>query len=101
MIQKNSEIAIFTSGCQRYKFTVKVEFLKKCHKPDTYEPYELMNIYHINRYLHSNVGPAIVDLVTGNEEYWINGEQLTKENSEKLKHKNEFDKKFMDMLEEE
>lgn len=95
-----SELHTFQSGDQRFQFTVKGDFLKKCPTPETVETYELMTKYKLNQFLHNPMGPAITRLKDNFVEYWLDGQLVPKEVGEKIAHNASFQTKLTDVINE-
>lgn len=102
----------FTSECGKFKFTVDAEFFSRFRfwhqKEDrmmsfdevvaklSQEPvYNLMTQYNLKNYLHNENGPAILYLETGYVAFFKNGEQLSKEEGEKMVYNSDYHK-FID-----
>lgn len=83
------ETFTFVSTCGRFEFTVKKAFAKRVSVAD-YDVYDLMTKYNMAEHLHNPRGPAIVHLGTDYKEAWMDGKQLSKEESEKFFHGLEF-----------
>lgn len=85
----------FISNCGKFQFTIKITF-----QPSTEDNnvYDLMSKYHMNDYLHNDSGPAIIHLGNGHQEYWLNGKQLTKEESSIMCHNCAFANDLNDIL---
>lgn len=96
-----SEISKFTSGDNRFIFTVKSDFLAKCPDYAKIDTYELMTKYKLNQYLHNPTGPAIQRLKDGFIEYWIDGQVVPKEVGAKIAHTHQFNEKLTSVISDE
>lgn len=86
----------------RFQFTVKRDWYIKMSngeiKPEEYNVYDLMNQFKMKNFLHNTIGPAIIDLKTGNQTYMIDGKPLTEEDSKKMRHTMEFNNAINGLL---
>lgn len=85
-----------------WQFTVKVKFVQTCYWHESLSFYDLMSKTNITDYLHNTVGPAVINLDTGEIEYWDNGKYIEKDTDEwkRIFHIQEFNKKFAKFLED-
>jgi hypothetical protein len=90
-MKTDNESVTFFDSTGRFQFTVKLEFTRKvCSRPTEYDNYDLITLFKINRYLHNTSGPAIIDTVTKNISWWLNGNKLSKEDAERMVHNSKF-----------
>lgn len=91
------ETKSFIANGKKFQFTVKIEFFKKV-SIDAWSVYELMSKFYMADYLHNPIGPAIIHLDTGHQEFWLNGKQVPEEVASKMRHTISFNNDLMDML---
>lgn len=91
------ETKSFIANGNKYQFTVKIEFMKKVDVTE-WSVYELMSKFQMANYLHNSIGPAIIHLDTGHQEFWLNGKQVSEETASKMRHTISFNNDLMDML---
>lgn len=106
-----NEIVIFRLKDQSAELSVKLDFFKyiyfwqekegrasnleeKIKIMSEESMYHLINTYKITNYLHSETGPAIINLVSGEKLYFVNGKQIPKEKADKII----FDSSFNDYM---
>lgn len=93
----------FTEKSGNFQFTVKSEFLKIVPNPAEFDHMILCAEKNLPAFLHNPVGPATVPLFEkgkDNSEYWINGEQVSGEEEEKLKKLYQFNSKLTEFIKE-
>lgn len=92
----------FTTENGRFTVSILVTFIERNQRfnPDllTENMYDLVNRYNIQKYLHNEIGPAIIDHKNNVVQFWIKGKQLDKETAEKMQYRISFDNKFDDFL---
>lgn len=97
-----SESYTFISSCNSFQFTIKSKFLDRYGiDPKTERVYILMTQYNLKDYLHNQEGPAIIDLNTRQESYYIDGKFVNPNDGTKLSQKFNFNKKLTRMFEVE
>ena len=96
-----SDTITFTTSDNKFQFTAKSDFLKRCPKPQEEDVYNLMTRYGLGQYIHSTTGPAVIINDENKKEYWINGKELSPEESAKIEHSHNFNSKLSDTLNEE
>ena len=94
-----NELFSFKTADGRFQFTVKGEFVRRCHNPNEYDSYDLMNQFYLSDFLHNPAGPAIIHLGSNIVEYWLNGKKLNDEEGKKISHDYNFNNKLMSDLE--
>lgn len=92
-----SELHTFKDVNNRFSFTVKSEFLQKCPNPSTQTCYDLFSKFYLLGYIHNPKGPAVINLKTNEDSYWIDGRLIdvdSPEDAKKMRHNYEFNKKL-------
>jgi hypothetical protein len=93
---KNGTIT-FATADGNFRFTVRDNFPAK-RILGALNSYELVNDHHLIQYLHNEVGPAMENLLTGRNEYFLNGEQIEKEKVERIKHNKHFNESIEESI---
>lgn len=93
-----SEFYTFKTGDNKFQFTVKAEFLKKCENPTTVSIHDLLTVHKLNQYLHNTSGPAITRLRDNLMEYWVDGQKVSEEEGKRIEHNYKFNNKLMEEI---
>jgi hypothetical protein len=85
------------------KWAVTSDFLDQNPKPDikTLNELDAITKYEIMKYTHNTEGPAIVNVNTGAESFWLNGIPAKKEEVERLKYNKDFSEHVASIIDEE
>ena len=100
-LQLNLDTVTFVDYSETSQYTVRRSFLEICPNPRLYGPWDLHNKFSIQDYLHNPEGPAVVDLVTKECRYFLDGKELSKEHSERLIHNQSFKRRVDTFLRED
>lgn len=84
----------FIDKSGRWRLSVQKTFLLVCTHPWNHDAYDLNIKYLIFSYLHNSHGPAVVSLLDGREEYWLNGKITNKD----VINTNLFNDKVMEII---
>ncbi len=98
MITPVGKTYTFYDASKQFLLTVKSEFLNRCWLPSAYDVYTLNTEYFLSKFLHNPTGPAIVDVINGINQYWINGKRLTDEDGETFALRAKYEDKLMDLI---
>jgi predicted PilT family ATPase len=97
-----NETYTFNETSGNFQFTVKREFLQEVPEPEKMDVQQLFGETQMPKFLHNPVGPAIKHLKIKNNEiedcYFLNGTPLTKEETEKLIHNQDFSQGFEKLI---
>lgn len=90
---------------QKYKWTVCTDFFQQKQTKnvdfDKSNNIQLITELNVLPFIHSEEGPAIVNLDNGYMSYWLNGIPTTKEQVERLKYNKDFNTAVDQMINEE
>lgn len=88
----------FTNSDGNCTLTVLTGFMQKHPDVQNNTMYDLVTKYHIDKYLHCTIGPALIDHWAGTEEYFLNGKQMTRDAIEEVELNTNFNNKLEDLL---
>lgn len=77
----DSGLITFVDVTGRFKFTVKKNFINKCHNYLKLDVYNLISEYGMDEYLHNPAGPSIVHINNQYMEYWLDGKKVVDTNA--------------------
>lgn len=90
---------------QKFKWTVCTDFFQQEQTKnvdfDKSNNIQLITELNVLPFIHSEEGPAIVNLDNGYMSYWLNGIPATKEQVERLKYNKDFNTAVDQMINEE
>ncbi len=93
-----SETISFKSADSKFICTVKSSFAQKVDGSNI-NAYELVNDWNLGQYLHNPIGPALINLQSGEEHYFLDGRQLNEKDSEKIIQVRNFNNNLNSILE--
>lgn len=85
-----------------YQFTVKDDYFKdqSLDNVTTMSLFDLMTKTDIIKYLHCEIGPSLLNVTTGDKQYWLDGKIADQEVQAKIEHRMKFNNEFKQVLEE-
>jgi hypothetical protein len=88
----------FITKDKKFEFTVKSEFYDQVPNPEEFPAYDIMVEKQVHNFLHNPNGPAIVQLETKEEAYFLDGKEVSEEEAKKIKHAGQFNDRLDDLI---
>lgn len=92
------ETITFHEDKNNITFTVKAEFAKEVPNYKELGVRDLVEKHNVFKFFHNPNGPSVIDHKTDNRNYFLDGKLVEGEELEKIKHREQFNGKMDDVL---